>query len=253
MITWDDGKKLLENKTSKRLDKETTLVLIDKKTLGIQLNDTVVVYVFSNGIYQYNSGEWRNRKTINRMNKYGPVKVLCKDDVWYVGDYYYTDGVRFNSTGKILTKLRKIHEIVVAEKSVDKAIKKYINDFGKEVLEFGLVKFHPKFPHGSEWQLVQLTTEKPLEPLPLDCWPCYFATKETPDPLGVKHLIQHFNDSYFVPSLLWNAIKEQDFGNHGFVWDSINRQANEGDTRTLNYVLKQYFEKRKQALYDLVR
>jgi hypothetical protein len=68
------------------------------------------------------------------------------------------------------------------------------------------------------------------------------------EPMGVDHLLLHFEEKYYVPSLLWKAICSRGYHNPVVIWYFIDNELKRGETRMLKDVLRAYFRKRKSAL-----
>jgi hypothetical protein len=75
-----------------------------------------------------------------------------------------------------------------------------------------------------------------------DCWYCYLF--EQANMGGADHLLSHMDESYYVPSLLWNAVKERGYGSPEAVmsmrldYDAL--QAGTMRTRVNTYGEKDY-------------
>lgn len=254
-ITYADGVKALGSRPKRKLGNNTYLVRVDDETLGVKLHETIVVYIFKSGIYQYDTGRWRTVTTKSRINQYGPVKVHQANNIWYIGDGVFEDGVRIDSDGKVLTKLRVPDAVQRQKRKLDKLTLAYIKGFCEHVKENGLkIGDIPK--DEPQWKVGALDKKAgPLEPTSGDCWACYFGLSHDSvlkEPMGVDHLLQHFEESYYVPSLLWKAILTTGYTNPSFIWQSIAADARRGDTRFLGRVLTGYFRKRKPALLELM-
>lgn len=256
-LSYEEGLAKLKGKDQKELENNTYLVKVDDETLGVKLHNTIVVYIFKSGIYQLDTGGWRTSTSKNRINRYGPASVYQKNNIWYIGEGIFEDGVRVNAEGKVLTKQRGVNEVEAKKRKLDRMVLKYIKGFGEHVIRNGLqVDKADKPTEQSPWKVVELVEgPKPIAPGPGDCWACYFGiTSDDPlkEPLGVEHLLEHMLEAYFVPSLLWKAIVVGGYQNPGFIWHSIASDARRGENRLLRLVLTAYFRKRKPALLDLM-
>ena len=261
-LTFEAGLEKLKGKDSKKLENNTYLVKVDAETLGVKLHNTIVVYIFKSGNYQYDTGGWRTVTTKDRINRYGPARVHQENNIWYIGNGVFEDGVRLDSNGKVLSKLRVPDAVQKKKRKLDKLVRTYINGFADHVVKNGL---KPGEKEQSEWDVVTLGERpKPLEPGPGDCWAGYFGLQKgeggkvedkLQEPLGVQHLLDHMTEEdgpYFVPSLLWKAITTAGYTNPSFIWHSIASDAVRGRTDFLKRVLTGYFRKRKPALLDLM-
>jgi hypothetical protein len=84
------------NRPTKKLKNNTYLTRIDSETIGVQLHNTIVVTIHSDGTYTLNSGGWQTVTTKQRINEYCPVRVSQRKHQWYVGDEEmpFKDGMR---------------------------------------------------------------------------------------------------------------------------------------------------------------
>lgn len=126
-----------------------------------------------------------------------------------------------------------------AKRQLDREVSKYIKGFAAHVREHGLEQ-----PSGG------------------DCWGCAMRQvvndpkgPTTAEPMGLDHYREHFTEGYFVPSLLYNALKEKGYqpDQMGYIWHSIIRDAERGPTSNwlLTSALQRFFMRRKPALLGL--
>jgi hypothetical protein len=69
--------------------------------------------------------------------------------------------------------------------------------------------------------------------------------------MGFDHLLQHMEENYFVPSLLWKAIQAHGYTNPAFIWHHIDADVKQGRTDSLIRELRFYFTKLKPELLKL--
>lgn len=217
---------------NKKLANNTYLVRIDEHEVAIKLHETNILTFYDNGDIKLNSGTWRTPTTKERMNKYLPeMRVIQEHGLWYVGKDWndkqslFFDGIMINGT-KILNP-RVAENTELYKKKIDKMVSKYIKGFVNHVVENGL--------------------QKPSEG---DCWPCSMKDANDPsrpDPLGIDHYLSHFEEGYYVPSLLMNAILEKKYGNPGLVWSMMEHDPS-FRKREVTDLLRTFFRKRKLAL-----
>lgn len=83
-------------RSTKKLKNNTYLVRISPDSIGVQLHNTIVVTIHSDGTYTLNSGGWQTVTTKQRINEYCPVRVNQRKFQWYVGDedIPFKDGIR---------------------------------------------------------------------------------------------------------------------------------------------------------------
>lgn len=128
-------------------------------------------------------------------------------------------------------------------------LRKYINGFAEHVINNGLAiinrgELEP--PRRSAWKLDFLNDK--IEPLSIGPADCKFCESDN----GVQHLLHHMADRNYVPTLLWQAIKETGHINPAFVWNSIGSASKHKDICTLKSVLSRYFNRRKAVMLELL-
>lgn len=65
-------------------------------------------------------------------------------------------------------------------------------------------------------------------------------------PMGVGHILEHFREQYYVPSLLWRALQRR--GDPAFCWAMMCHEVARGDTRMLRSDLRYYLKRLMPAL-----
>lgn len=217
--------------TGKPIANNTRIIKVDDKTYAVRLHETNVVTFHKNGKITLDSGGWRTHTTKERMNdaiSEHNFNIIQDKGLWYIGTGWndpnkvlYEDGIVINTkthklqnapSQKTMTKIEK------TKKKVDKLVSKYIKGYIAHIKEHGL-----QDPSGG------------------DCWHCLEG-----DTLGFDHYLSHFEEQYYVPRMLANAIVERKYKVHGYIWEMCKKDPN-------NYVgdiLRAYFRKRKQALVE---
>lgn len=256
MLTFKTAGEKLGNRDRKKLENNTYLVRVDDKTFGVKLHNTIVVYIHQNGRFTLDTGGWRTNTTKDRINRYGPASVHQNNNIWYIGQGIFEDGVIVNGDGKPVTKLREPGKVQRVKRKLDKLVLSYIRGFADHVKFNGLFTGEDTAQEPAEWDVVKLGPRpEPIKPGPGDCLICQLESNNDKKSLGVDHLLSHMTDEdgpYYVPALLFNALKENS-GNVGVVWHMIAHYAKRGDTRLLERYLTQYFRKRKPALLELMQ
>jgi len=87
MLTFEDCQKLLDNRTSKKLENNTYLVPLrgdfpNVTEYGVRLHNTPVIRITAEG-YTLTTGGYQTATTKDRLNKYGPVAVWQRSGTWY--------------------------------------------------------------------------------------------------------------------------------------------------------------------------
>lgn len=165
---------------------------------GVKLHATIVVEIHSDGTYTLNSGGWLTPTTKERINLYAPVIIHQSKNVWYLGsEIPFFDGIRVNSRGKVLSAIPKK---ATQHQKNEAVAENYSKKYAAEVLSGNF-----KRPSGG------------------DCWYCAMKTedgKNFGDASSNDHIRQHVKENYFVPALLWNALKETGYQPE-YVWRSV--------------------------------
>jgi len=222
--------------------------------IAVRLHNTDIVTIHPDNTYTLNSGGWQTVTTKARINEFSPARLGQDKGIWYlyVGAgagwskerVAFHDGVKVDASGKPVGMAGDDTPKVESNKrKLDKLTRDYINGFAADALANGGLK----------------------EPSNGDCWGCLFtaqAHQQTPymganlatvnvkesEPMGVDHLLQHFEEKYYVPSLLWKAINSRGYQNPSVIWNFIDDELKRGESRMLKDVLRAYFRKRKPAL-----
>lgn len=243
--TFGDALDKLGNRDRKKLENNTYLHRLDANTLAVRLHSTDIVLVHGDGTYTLDSGGWRTLTTRDRISRYSPAGISQKNNIWYVGASIFQDGMRVNAQGTPVTRTRRVDVVERNKRLLDRRTRAYIDGFAAHVIKHGLAVNDGEAPSDS--------SDRPLKPDTGDCWPCYFglgSDDHLKEPMGVDHLLSHFEEDYFVPSLLWKAILSKGYSNPGLTWYTLAEDAKRGDTRLLKDILRAYFRKRKPALLD---
>jgi hypothetical protein len=212
-----DAEKLLSNKHYKPLDVEGLRAIklrsgmtlrFDPKTDThiIRLHTTDIIYLLptkegETQRYRIFAGDWRTSTTCARINEYTGSRISSEMGYWFIDGSLFTEGMVLDGFGEPEAAYRTPPEEVLAfrtnAKALDRAIAAYCKGFVKKSIENRSLDF----------------------PDIGDCWFC--ATRPVgkivargAEPMGSDHLINHFIEKYYVPSLLRNALYER------FNWDS---------------------------------
>jgi len=222
--------------------------------VAVQLHNTDIVTVHPDDTYTLNSGGWQTVTTKARINEFSPARLGQDKGIWYLyvgaGAGWskeripFVDGIKVNADGKPLNGVDNSADVEAKKRKLDKQTRDYINGFAADAVANGGLK----------------------NPSNGDCWGCLFhaanAHTQTPymgfnlatvnvkesEPMGVDHLLEHFREKYYVPSLLVKAIASRGYKNPGVIWAVIDSDVKRGETRMLKDVLRAYFRKRKPEM-----
>ena len=183
------------NKTDRPIENNTRVVRRDDD-YAIKLHDTDVVTFHRDGSVTLDSGGWLTVTTKDRMNGFLGDRgyVYSKRGKWFVssrgdwdGGVRYFDGIRIGADGTILNppdpklELRKAE----AEKKMRLRVNHFVDGYIKALADGMPV------PSGG------------------DCWGCSMFERG-----GIgdnSHLLDHLTESYYVPTMIWNAMKERGY------------------------------------------
>ncbi len=229
----------------KKLGNNTVLHRIDDNTLAVRLHRTDVVKLHSDGTYTLDSGGWRTVTTKARINEYSPARLYQSNNIWYVGDAVYHDGIKVDASGKPIGETEAPAVVQRKKRKLDKQVREYIVGFAADAVEKGGL----------------------TQPGNGDCWACLFKAQSqngeqgrlfskgtdvhADQPMGFDHLFQHFSEKYYVPSLLWKAIQAHGYANPAVIWHHLDSQVKAGRTEGVIRELAQYFRKLKPELLKL--
>jgi hypothetical protein len=230
--------------------------------VAVQLHNTDIVKIHKDNTYTLNSGGWFTVTTKARINEFSPARLGQDKGIWYLyvgqgqGQGWskeripFHDGMKINGDGKPLGAVGDMESVEAKKRKLDKLTRDYIKGFAADAVSKGKLTL----PSGG------------------DCWGCHFGSPQnvkgwvvgTPymgfnlhtvnvkesEPMGVDHLLQHFEGKYYVPSLLLKAIESKGYKNPGVIWAMIESDLKRGETRMLKDVLRSYFRKRKPQLLE---
>lgn len=175
----------VENNTYIRLQENEVIVKFHYTDIAtIQMDNTIIL----------NSGGYQTFTTKDRFNKilnHTPFRIYQELGIWYIRNYQtneiygYADNMRINPDNTVSGYADNIKELEKTRKRIKKYAKKFIS---------ALVKGEVESPNAGE------------------CWHCLMRDNKTNIPLGeslqdTSHLESHFEDNYFVGSLLYRAVE----------------------------------------------
>lgn len=157
---------------------------------AVRLHSANVVTFYRDGRIALDSGGWRTVTTKDRMTRFSPFAVWSERGVWYVGrrsaytaeprPWVFVDGITFSPDGSV-TGAGDREDTVTLRKQARSFAAGYI-----EALFCGEV---PAPSNG-------------------DCWGCLMVAEDGSAPLGGSgHILEHFRENYYVPSMLARAVR----------------------------------------------
>jgi len=176
------------NAQRRKLANNTYAERRDNGAIAIRLHETDIATFNADGSIVANTGGWKTHTTKDRLNEYLPVRIWQKSGRWFLGDngstVEFQDGLTIDANGKITGGKPQ------SQADKEKKLQKRIADYCK-ALALAL-------------------------PLPIpgagDCFYCQLREVKTGNPLGEAmgnpdHILTHFEEKYFVPSLVWRALE----------------------------------------------
>lgn len=183
-----DSKLQGRNKESRKIANNTYLIRRGN-SIAVKLHNTDVVTFNQNGSIVLNSGGWHTPTTKSRINQFIGNRLSQVNGVWYINGCRFADNMAINPDGT-LSGCEKDNP------KTDKKLKAKVKAYAKLCADS--IPLEP--PSGG------------------DCWHCHMVT-ESKQTLGdvtkSDHIDSHMEESYIVPSLVYNALKEA--GNTDFI------------------------------------
>jgi len=196
--SYQDAKEYLQGKKS-RPYAHNTRITIDSLDLGhevitVTYHDNPIVNFYPDGVASFSSCGWKTPTTKERINWFLPdgFSLYQEKSVWHVvkhgTSYNYINYVF--ADGLAIDKFGNVYNDAPADNIKDtiKAIKKFVDGYIKALLSGEMDS-----PSGG------------------DCWYCLMENEQGKN-LGEltsnnEHILSHFEESYYVPSMLLNAYK----------------------------------------------
>lgn len=176
-----------------------TIARIEGDKIIIKYHSSDIAELTENTRKLYSDG-YKTYTTKERLNWYIPAPYSLYQDrgVWYIwnyqnkSEYIFDEGLTFNK----INDQWIIDPDSCADKSQADKIKRIRNQINKYTNQY----------------VKKLTNGELESPDAGDCWHCYMSEVESGDSLGevtenIDHLESHFDEKYYVPSMLMNAIK----------------------------------------------
>lgn len=266
MLTYQEAKAKLGTRESKKIANNTYLHALANGDIAIRLHSTDIVTLAQNhGRYVLNSGGWKTVTTKARMNEFAPSFIGSVKGIWYQGRHDmaqipYFDGMIVNAHGECVNPPSKsaTDTLLANKRKLDKATRAYIKGFcAHYVSEAKLNGVIPTPSGGDCWFCCMRPAEEGEKGNGWNCVRIFDVKAETQFG-GVEHILSHIGiaipgeevETYYVPSLLANAIRTSGVRDPRVIWSMINSDALRGETSILARELRTYFRRLKPALLD---
>jgi hypothetical protein len=243
MLTFDEAKRILAKRETKKLARNTYLREVDGRMV-VRFWETDIITIDKQDTYTLNSGGYRTLTTKDRFNSFAPVWVWQHRNMWYAvpkrqahtlepfaDKVLFADGMRVDASGKVLSGAGNDETRKVMGK-VDRLVSKYIAGYAAHVMVNGLE---------------QDTSG--------DCWGCLMqdTADKVKEPMGYSHYINHFEEKYYVPVILIKALQEVGYINLGLIWGMMEADISRGrEPYHLKHALRKYFRTRKQGIAEAI-
>ena len=171
------------NSQSRKRANNTTLLRVDPSTIAIKLHSTNVITFHADGRIVFDSGGWKTSTTKERMNSFSPARVSQSRGTWEITisdqSANYADGITWDGS-KWMGEGEDPKLAIKLSRQAAKYARDYMTAFDAGEVE---------------------------APSNGDCWGCLMVSKDGKAPMGgANHIISHFEEKYYVPSLLARAI-----------------------------------------------
>jgi len=188
MKTYADALAKLNGRNSRKIANNTYLRKETNGNIVVRLHSTDIITFTPDDLVTLNSGGWKTVTTKARMNEFSPFQIAQERGIWRVANPKFEDYVAKWTHSLLyadgITVDAKTGEVMGAAKGDESELRKRIGKYAKGFVD-ALYKGKVPKPSGG------------------DCWMCLGLGKT-----DKEHLLSHMEESYFVPSLIVNAVKE---------------------------------------------
>lgn len=185
--SFTDANQILGNRDRKKIGHNTYLQRAGDDIEAIYHSTAVVTY-HPNNTMTCKTGGWQTVTTKDRLNQLTPLRIGSTKGIWYANSERFFDGIICDTSGQVLNPLPKAD--ADATDAYNKAMRKQIKTYIDGYLQALIVEGLPMPSNG-------------------DCWYC-LGMLESDD-----HLLDHMEESYFVPMLAVNAMREAGYQDTG--------------------------------------
>jgi len=239
--SYDKANEILGKRNSRRLANNTYLErTLSPDMICVRLHATQIIKYLNNSDQDIilDSGGWQTVTTKQRLNQFSPAQIYSKKGIWYIyhedNRYPFHDGITIDCHGKPVNVQSDNGSDAKLKRQLDRMVRHYIDGYCTHLITE--VNTHGVIPQPSNG----------------DCWGCLMKPVEKgsvahDQAMGFDHFLSHFEDRYYVPSLLWDAIANR--GNPGVCWSLIESDAKRCDTRMARESLQSYFKRLKPNIF----
>jgi len=242
MIDFDRAHEIIQAQQKRGLGKKklanNTYLSQDEKSFKIELHNNAIIRILNDGSYEIDTRDssgksWQTLTTKARINEFAPIQIHQKRGAWYLQDgSLYFDGIRVNKNGQVLNADSAPIDFLGKKKELDRLINRYIRGFAKDAIENGLQR-----PSAGDCLYCQMFSQNQDQVSKDDC----------------DHIWSHLEECYFVPSLLFWAIKEQLYSQPELIFVLVQKDCERGNDASLKRHLRKFFSKRQDLLLNFVQ
>ena len=116
-MNYIEAETILNGRTSRKLQPNTYLHRLAEGEIGLFYHKSYIISYKANSCKIYLNNHI-GRSTINRINRYSPMKIINKNNILYILDVdtkeyniMFYNGIKVNYDGRILSK-KKVHKII---------------------------------------------------------------------------------------------------------------------------------------------
>jgi len=237
MLTYQETERILAKRTTKKIARKTYLRRQNGDAV-IRFWDTDIITISPDNVYTLNSGGYRTLTTRGRLNSFSPAIVIPDKGLWYVCDgqtatlrIIFADGIQVNCNGVVLGG-EGSQELPKVLRKVNRLVSRYIAGYAVDVMKNGL-----------------------QEDTIRDCRYCLMKDINNPkdkEPMGYDHYLCHFEEKYYVPSILLKAVFEEvGYRSPALVWKMMKADIERGrEPPFVRRALRKYFRTRKLGIAE---
>jgi hypothetical protein len=204
-ITHEGGNSLLGARTAYEVAGKTTVQRVGAD-ITVRFHGTDIITVSPQNEFTYQSGGYRTKFTLIRMNEFGPAEIKAQRGVWVVLSdaqrYLYHDGLVTDRYGRPLNAELVDPTVQARLAKLDTLVRVYIDNYAVRVAEHGVGPWEDGTCAACNALLTQATDylDHRMEMTELG----RANRPSTPDgePMGYQHYLEHVLRRDYVPGLL---------------------------------------------------
>lgn len=225
--TYEDARTFLaggRDKTSRPIACNTRIETRDGDAIAVRYHATDVVTYYPDGEVVLNSGGWQTYTTKDRFNRFSPMQVWSEGNgIWAAetgpDSARYEDGLTMSPDGTFQDWKADRYAGRKAEQALSNGPAPETTEHLRKRVQEYAAGYEAAFKSGDVG-----------EPGLGDCFFCAMLDVKTGLPVPhADHIYSHLDEAYYVPSLLFNAIKSAGYQDPVFTWQWWQRSPGNGD------------------------